>query len=153
MCFVLCCPCRGECTESLRNRIRELETECKKLTIDIKLKEDQIRELEMKVQVMPQHQGLGPAAPESSQPSHIHGSAQGVQIPWGEEGPEAESKPFHVQGMSRGSIQTILLLNGDFFFPPKPSGLCRLSVESHQQDFSSCQEPVASLLITNHKFH
>ncbi|KAM4884911.1 macoilin isoform 4-T4 [Sylvia borin] len=41
---------RGECTESLRNRIRELETECKKLTIDIKLKEDQIRELEMKVQ-------------------------------------------------------------------------------------------------------
>lgn len=43
-------PCRGECTETLRNRIRELETECKKLTIDIKLKEDQIRELEMKVQ-------------------------------------------------------------------------------------------------------
>uniref|UniRef100_A0A8C3NR49 Macoilin n=1 Tax=Cyanoderma ruficeps TaxID=181631 RepID=A0A8C3NR49_9PASS len=41
---------RGECTESLRSRIRELETECKKLTIDIKLKEDQIRELEMKVQ-------------------------------------------------------------------------------------------------------
>ncbi|XP_015738848.1 macoilin isoform X2 [Coturnix japonica] len=41
---------RGECTETLRNRIRELETECKKLTIDIKLKEDQIRELEMKVQ-------------------------------------------------------------------------------------------------------
>ncbi|NXC91951.1 MACOI protein, partial [Cercotrichas coryphoeus] len=47
---------RGECTETLRSRIRELETECKKLTIDIKLKEDQIRELEMKVQVMPQHQ-------------------------------------------------------------------------------------------------
>ncbi|XP_068015219.1 macoilin isoform X1 [Melanerpes formicivorus] len=41
---------RGECTETLRTRIRELETECKKLTIDIKLKEDQIRELEMKVQ-------------------------------------------------------------------------------------------------------
>ncbi|XP_010080937.1 PREDICTED: macoilin-like [Pterocles gutturalis] len=41
---------RGECTETLRNRIRELETECKKLTIDIKLKEDQIRDLEMKVQ-------------------------------------------------------------------------------------------------------
>ncbi|XP_074903575.1 macoilin isoform X2 [Buteo buteo] len=41
---------RGECTETLRNRIRELETECKKLTIDIKLKEDQIRELEIKVQ-------------------------------------------------------------------------------------------------------
>uniref|UniRef100_A0A803YS68 Macoilin n=1 Tax=Meleagris gallopavo TaxID=9103 RepID=A0A803YS68_MELGA len=41
---------RGECTETLRNRIRELETECKKLSIDIKLKEDQIRELEMKVQ-------------------------------------------------------------------------------------------------------
>ncbi|KAL8220611.1 UNVERIFIED_CONTAM: Macoilin [Gekko kuhli] len=43
---------RGECTETLRNRIRDLETECKKLTIDIKLKEDQIRDLEMKVQVM-----------------------------------------------------------------------------------------------------
>lgn len=55
-------PCRGECTETLRNRIRELETECKKLTIDIKLKEDQIRELEMKVQVMPEHQGLGAAS-------------------------------------------------------------------------------------------
>ncbi|XP_062996008.1 macoilin isoform X2 [Elgaria multicarinata webbii] len=41
---------RGECTETLRNRIRDLETECKKLTIDIKLKEDQIRDLEMKVQ-------------------------------------------------------------------------------------------------------
>uniref|UniRef100_H3B6T9 Macoilin n=1 Tax=Latimeria chalumnae TaxID=7897 RepID=H3B6T9_LATCH len=41
---------RGECTETLRSRIRELETECKKLTIDMKVKEDQIRELEMKVQ-------------------------------------------------------------------------------------------------------
>uniref|UniRef100_U3FWP5 Macoilin n=4 Tax=Micrurus TaxID=8634 RepID=U3FWP5_MICFL len=41
---------RGECTETLRNRIRDLETECKKLTIDIKVKEDQIRDLEMKVQ-------------------------------------------------------------------------------------------------------
>nr|XP_033809991.1 macoilin isoform X1 [Geotrypetes seraphini] len=41
---------RGECTETLRTRIRDLETECKKLTIDMKLKEDQIRELEMKVQ-------------------------------------------------------------------------------------------------------
>jgi len=42
---------RGECTETLRSRIRDLETECKKLTIDMKVKEDQIRELEMKVQV------------------------------------------------------------------------------------------------------
>ncbi|KAG5856058.1 hypothetical protein ANANG_G00003910 [Anguilla anguilla] len=41
---------RGECTESLRTRIRELESECKKLTMDIKLKEEQIRELDMKVQ-------------------------------------------------------------------------------------------------------
>ncbi|XP_028674544.1 macoilin-2 [Erpetoichthys calabaricus] len=41
---------RGECTETLRGRIRELETECKKLTIDMKVKEEQIRELEMKVQ-------------------------------------------------------------------------------------------------------
>ncbi|MGH0176802.1 UNVERIFIED_CONTAM: hypothetical protein FKN15_073851 [Acipenser sinensis] len=41
---------RGECTESLRSRIRELETECKKLTIDMKVKEEQIRDLEMKVQ-------------------------------------------------------------------------------------------------------
>ena len=42
---------RGECTDTLRRRITELETECKKLSMDIKLKEDQIRELEMKVQV------------------------------------------------------------------------------------------------------
>ncbi|KAM9708286.1 macoilin-2 [Menidia menidia] len=41
---------RGECTDTLRRRITELETECKKLTMDIKLKEDQIRELELKVQ-------------------------------------------------------------------------------------------------------
>ncbi|KAJ8333123.1 hypothetical protein SKAU_G00420190 [Synaphobranchus kaupii] len=41
---------RGECTETLRIRIRELETECKKLTMDIKLKEEQMRELDMKVQ-------------------------------------------------------------------------------------------------------
>ncbi|XP_078538839.1 macoilin isoform X1 [Lissotriton helveticus] len=41
---------RGECTETLRGRIRDLETECKKLTIDMKLKEDQIRDLEGKVQ-------------------------------------------------------------------------------------------------------
>lgn len=46
----LCLP-RGECTDTLRRRITELETECKKLTMDIKLKEDQIRELELKVQV------------------------------------------------------------------------------------------------------
>ncbi|KAM8914716.1 macoilin-2 isoform 2-T2 [Spinachia spinachia] len=41
---------RGECTDTLRRRISELETECKKLTLDLKLKEDQIRELELKVQ-------------------------------------------------------------------------------------------------------
>lgn len=41
---------RGECTESLRRRISELETECKKLTLDIKLKEDMIREQELKLQ-------------------------------------------------------------------------------------------------------
>ncbi|TRY98325.1 hypothetical protein DNTS_025952 [Danionella cerebrum] len=41
---------RGECTESLRRRISELEAECKKLTLDIKVKEDQIRDLELKVQ-------------------------------------------------------------------------------------------------------
>lgn len=42
---------RGECTDTLRRRITELETECKKLTMDLKIKEDQIRELELKVQV------------------------------------------------------------------------------------------------------
>lgn len=42
---------RGECTESLRRRISELETEYKKLTLDIKVKEEQIREMELKVQV------------------------------------------------------------------------------------------------------
>ncbi|XP_055718960.1 macoilin-2-like isoform X2 [Salvelinus fontinalis] len=41
---------RGECTDTMRRRITELETECKKLTMDIKLKEDQLRELEMTVQ-------------------------------------------------------------------------------------------------------
>ncbi|KAI1231142.1 hypothetical protein IHE44_0008075 [Lamprotornis superbus] len=41
---------RGECTETLRSRIRELEGECKKLSLDIKVKEEQIRELDMKVQ-------------------------------------------------------------------------------------------------------
>uniref|UniRef100_A0A803JUJ0 Macoilin n=1 Tax=Xenopus tropicalis TaxID=8364 RepID=A0A803JUJ0_XENTR len=41
---------RGECTETLKNRIRDLESECKKLSIDMKLKEDQIREFEIKVQ-------------------------------------------------------------------------------------------------------
>ncbi|XP_072533483.1 macoilin-2 [Salminus brasiliensis] len=41
---------RGECTESLRRRISELEAECKKLTLDIKVKEDQIHDLELKVQ-------------------------------------------------------------------------------------------------------
>lgn len=42
---------RGECTDSLRSRIRELESECKKLNHDMKLKEEQIRELELKAQV------------------------------------------------------------------------------------------------------
>ncbi|XP_054653251.1 macoilin-2 isoform X1 [Dunckerocampus dactyliophorus] len=41
---------RGECTDTLRRRITELESECKKLTLDNKLKEDQIRELDLKVQ-------------------------------------------------------------------------------------------------------
>ncbi|KAK1894317.1 Macoilin-2 [Dissostichus eleginoides] len=41
---------KGECTDTLRRRINELETECKKLSMDIKLKEDQIRELDLKVQ-------------------------------------------------------------------------------------------------------
>ncbi|XP_063041846.1 macoilin-1 [Engraulis encrasicolus] len=41
---------RGECTDSLRGRIRELESECKKLTQDMKLKEEQIRDLEGKAQ-------------------------------------------------------------------------------------------------------
>ncbi|XP_010902256.1 macoilin-1 [Esox lucius] len=39
---------RGECADSLRGRIRELETECKKLSVDMKLKEEQIRDLEGK---------------------------------------------------------------------------------------------------------
>ncbi|KAL0961772.1 hypothetical protein UPYG_G00331550 [Umbra pygmaea] len=39
---------RGECTDSLRGRIRDLETECKKLSVDMKLKEEQIRDLEGK---------------------------------------------------------------------------------------------------------
>lgn len=42
---------RGECAETLRSRIRELEAEGKKLTMDMKVKEEQIRELELKVQV------------------------------------------------------------------------------------------------------
>lgn len=35
----------------MRGRIRELETECKKLSMDVKLKEEQIRDLEGKCQV------------------------------------------------------------------------------------------------------
>lgn len=42
---------RVESTDSLRVRIRELETECKKLSMDMKLKEEQIRDLEGKCQV------------------------------------------------------------------------------------------------------
>nr|XP_057904024.1 macoilin-1 isoform X3 [Doryrhamphus excisus] len=41
---------RVESTDSLRGRIRELETECKKLSLDMKLKEEQIRDLEGKCQ-------------------------------------------------------------------------------------------------------
>ncbi|KAM9838254.1 macoilin-1 [Aulostomus maculatus] len=41
---------RVESTDSLRGRIRELETECKKLSMDMKLKEEQIRDLEGKCQ-------------------------------------------------------------------------------------------------------
>uniref|UniRef100_A0A3P8U9Z9 Macoilin 1b n=1 Tax=Cynoglossus semilaevis TaxID=244447 RepID=A0A3P8U9Z9_CYNSE len=48
--FVHVVTARWECTETLRRRITELETECKKLTMDIKMKEEQIRELELKVQ-------------------------------------------------------------------------------------------------------
>lgn len=42
---------RVESTDSLRGRIRELENECKKLGMDVKLKEEQIRDLEGKCQV------------------------------------------------------------------------------------------------------
>lgn len=42
---------RVESTDSLRGRIRELESECKKLSMDVKLKEEQIRDLEGKCQV------------------------------------------------------------------------------------------------------
>ncbi|XP_061672323.1 macoilin-1 isoform X1 [Syngnathoides biaculeatus] len=41
---------RVESTDSLRGRIRELETECKKLSVDVKVKEEQIRDLEGKCQ-------------------------------------------------------------------------------------------------------
>ncbi|KAM8841213.1 LOW QUALITY PROTEIN: macoilin-1 [Spinachia spinachia] len=41
---------RVESTDSLRGRIRELENECKKLGMDLKLKEEQIRDLEGKCQ-------------------------------------------------------------------------------------------------------
>ncbi|XP_061838392.2 macoilin-1 isoform X1 [Nerophis lumbriciformis] len=41
---------RVESNDSLRGRIRELETECKKLSMDMKLKEEQIRDLEGKCQ-------------------------------------------------------------------------------------------------------
>ncbi|XP_062866131.1 macoilin-1 [Trichomycterus rosablanca] len=41
---------RGECADSLRTRIRELESECKKLSHDLKSKEEQLQELEGKAQ-------------------------------------------------------------------------------------------------------
>uniref|UniRef100_A0A8B9KYS2 Macoilin 1 n=1 Tax=Astyanax mexicanus TaxID=7994 RepID=A0A8B9KYS2_ASTMX len=48
--FALAAASRGECTDSLRTRIRELESECKKLSHDVKFKEEQLRELEGKAQ-------------------------------------------------------------------------------------------------------
>ncbi|KAF3833583.1 hypothetical protein F7725_024787, partial [Dissostichus mawsoni] len=46
---------RVESTDSLRGHIRELEMECKKLSMDLKLKEEQIRDLEGKCQDKTQH--------------------------------------------------------------------------------------------------
>lgn len=40
-----------ESTDPLRSRIRELETDCKKLSVDMKLKEERIRDLEGRCQV------------------------------------------------------------------------------------------------------
>lgn len=57
--YIFSFPFRGECTESLRRRISELEAECKKLTLDIKEKEDLIRNLELKVQVSLIHKVRG----------------------------------------------------------------------------------------------
>ncbi|XP_074543446.1 macoilin-1-like isoform X2 [Halichoeres trimaculatus] len=48
--IALAAATRVESTDSLRGRIRELETECKKLCMDMKLKEEQIRDLEGKCQ-------------------------------------------------------------------------------------------------------
>lgn len=48
--IALAAATRVESTDSLRGRIRELETECKKLCMDMKLKEEQIRDLEGKRQ-------------------------------------------------------------------------------------------------------
>lgn len=52
---------RVESTDSLRSRIRDLETECKKLTMDMKLKEEQIRDLEGKCQVRRNNIIMGPS--------------------------------------------------------------------------------------------
>uniref|UniRef100_A0A8C7WQS4 Macoilin 1 n=1 Tax=Oryzias sinensis TaxID=183150 RepID=A0A8C7WQS4_9TELE len=41
---------RVESTDPLRSRIRELETDCKKLSVDMKLKEERIRDLEGRCQ-------------------------------------------------------------------------------------------------------
>ncbi|CAJ1084169.1 macoilin-1 [Xyrichtys novacula] len=48
--IALAAATRVESTDSLRGRIRDLETECKKLCMDTKLKEEQIRDLESKCQ-------------------------------------------------------------------------------------------------------
>ncbi|KAM6974380.1 LOW QUALITY PROTEIN: macoilin-1 [Tautogolabrus adspersus] len=48
--IALAAATRVESTDSLRGRIRELETECKKLSLDVKLKEEQLRDLEGKCQ-------------------------------------------------------------------------------------------------------
>ncbi|TRY91536.1 hypothetical protein DNTS_004974 [Danionella cerebrum] len=48
--LALAASSRGECPDSLGRRIRELESECKKRSHDMKLKEEQIRELELKAQ-------------------------------------------------------------------------------------------------------
>ncbi|XP_060915013.1 macoilin-1-like isoform X1 [Labrus mixtus] len=48
--IALAAATRVESTDSLRGRIRELETECKKISLDVKLKEEQLRDLEGKCQ-------------------------------------------------------------------------------------------------------
>ena len=47
----MCCCCRNECTEVCKTRQQELESELKQIRRELKVREDQIRQLDRETQV------------------------------------------------------------------------------------------------------